>query len=131
MLANELAFHVLGDERGSLVALEGERDIPFEIKRVYYIYSVDSDKPRGFHAHRKLRQMAFCLAGSCTMILDDGFSRESVAMSKPNVGIPIDPMIWHEMGEFSSDCILMVLADDVYDETDYIRDYSQFLEEVK
>lgn len=118
----------LGDERGSLIALDKLSGLPFDIKRVYYVFNTKSGVARGFHAHKKLHQMAVCLRGSCCMVLDDGVSRESVIMNSGSVGIDLPPMVWHEMHDFSADCILLVVASDYYDEDDYIRDYQEFKE---
>lgn len=118
----------LGDERGSLIALDKLSGLPFDIKRVYYVFNTKSGVARGFHAHKKLHQMAVCLTGSCRMVLDDGVSRESVIMNSGSVGIDLPPMVWHEMHDFSADCILLVVASDYYDEDDYIRDYQEFKE---
>lgn len=126
-LFNSIDFSVKGDERGQLVALESARNVPFEIKRVYYLTALASDSPRGFHAHKALRQLAICLSGSCKMLFDNGTQREVTTMSSFSQGILIEPGIWHEMHDFSSDCIFMVLASDYYDEADYIRDYADFL----
>lgn len=115
-----------GDERGQLVALEYENDIPFEIKRVYYLTETKEGVPRGFHAHRELMQVAVCVSGRCLMKLDDGVNKEEVWLDAPDKAIIIDRMIWREMHEFSPDCVLLVLASAVYDECDYIRDYSVF-----
>lgn len=123
-------FKVIGDERGSLVALEELKNIPFEIKRVYYIYGVKDDLPRGFHAHKELQQVLICMNGSCKVLLDDGEKKEKVLLDKPSLGLLVDSMIWHEMYEFSNDCILMVLASDYYKESDYIRDYFTFVQAV-
>lgn len=125
-LINWIYFKVLGDERGSLVALEGNRNIPFDIKRVYYIFGTDENTPRGFHAHKELRQVAVCVKGSCQIVIDDGKEKEWVTLGTPSAGIFIDTMQWHEMHNFSEDCVLMVLANDYYDESDYIRDYNEF-----
>ena len=116
----------LGDERGSLIALDKLSGLPFDIKRVYYVFNTKSGVARGFHAHEKLHQMAVCLTGSCRMVLDDGVSRESVIMNSGSVGIDLPPMVWHEMHDFSADCILLVVASDYYDEDDYVRDYKDF-----
>ena len=118
---------VRGDERGSLVAIEGERDLPFPILRVYYVFGTLAGVDRGLHAHHKVRQIAITVAGSCTMMLDDGQRRVSVRLDDPTVGLTLPPMVWHTMSDFSPDCVLMVLADTVYDEADYIRDYDSFL----
>lgn len=119
-------FRVIGDERGSLVALEGNRNIPFEIKRVYYIFGTKQGDRRGFHAHKKLIQVAVCINGSCKMLLDNGKDNQIVILEKPQKGLVIREMIWHEMYDFSEDCVLMVLASDYYDETDYIRNFVEF-----
>jgi dTDP-4-dehydrorhamnose 3,5-epimerase-like enzyme len=120
-------LQVLGDARGSLVAIEGGRDVPFDIARVYYIFGTQTGVERGFHAHRELNQYAVCVRGSCTVIVDNGTERRPVPMSEPDRALHLGPMIWHEMRDFSADCVLMVLADAPYDEEDYIRDYDQFV----
>ena len=119
-------FPVRGDERGSLVVLDKPSGLPFEIKRVYYLYGTTGGISRGFHAHKRLHQIAFCISGCCRMVVDDGISREDFMMDSPSVGIDLPPMLWHEMHDFSSDCVLLVVASDEYDETDYIRDYNLF-----
>lgn len=116
----------LGDERGSLVVWEAERNIPFPIRRVYYLFGTKPDIARGFHAHRSLWQVAVCVAGKCRMVLDDGKNKEEVWLDSPVNGILLPPMLWHEMHDFSPDCVLLVLASEYYDETDYIRDYEKF-----
>lgn len=122
-------FKSLGDERGSLVALEigQEKELPFPIKRVYYIYRTADGVSRGYHAHRNLKQVAICVAGSCRMVLDNGITREEAWMDCPTKGLLIESMIWREMHDFSSDCVLLVLASEHYDEDDYIRGYSDFI----
>ncbi|MBO2636485.1 WxcM-like domain-containing protein [Shewanella algae] len=122
-------FPLLNDSRGSLVALEVNKQIPFEIKRVYYIYGTKGGVARGFHAHKNLKQVAICLSGSCKFILDDGLNKEDIILSSPEQGLLIDSVLWREMHDFSDDCVLMVLASEHYDENDYIRDYRVFLEE--
>lgn len=122
-----LEFDIKGDERGSLVALEAQRCIPFEIKRVYYIFGTQSGVVRGLHAHKELEQVAICLNGTCKFLMDDGQHRWTASLNRPDRGLFIGPMVWHEMSEFSPDCVLMVLASDHYDESDYIRDYDTFL----
>lgn len=130
-LTKELQFTVRGDERGSLVALESFREeVPFEIKRVYYIFGTDPKAVRGKHAHYALKQVLVCVAGSCDILLDDGKGRSTVRLDNPAKGLYIEGLIYHEMLNFSPDCVLLVLADAPYDEKDYIRDYQQFLKEV-
>jgi len=119
----------LGDHRGSLVVAEANRNIPFSIQRLYYIFGAQPDVPRGFHAHKELQQIAFCIQGSCKILMNNGKERQEVLIGQPNKGLFIPPMVWHEMHGFSEDCILLVLASDHYDESDYIRNYDQFLEE--
>ena len=116
-----------GDERGRLVAIEGLSDVPFAIARVYYVYATTPGTTRGLHAHRALNQLAVAVAGSCTMLLDDGAGQVEVRLDDPATGLTLPPMVWHEMKDFSPHCVLMVLADAVYDEADYIRDYGAFL----
>lgn len=127
----KINFDVKGDERGSLIALEACDNIPFEIKRVYYIYGTHSNVIRGKHAHKKLKQVIICMSGSCDFILDDGVNRETVHMNKPDQGIYIYDLIWREFTNFSNNCIVMVLASEHYNNADYIRDYNEFLKEVK
>lgn len=120
-------FPPLGDDRGSLVALEGEKIVPFAIRRVYYLIATKPGVSRGFHAHKKLQQVAVCIAGRCRMVLDDGQKREEVWLDSSIKGIELPAMVWHEMHDFSPDCILLVLASEHYDETDYIRNYEDFI----
>jgi dTDP-4-dehydrorhamnose 3,5-epimerase-like enzyme len=129
-LIKTIEFDVLGDERGSLISLEQNRNIPFDIKRVYYIFDSAGDISRGFHAHKNLQQVAICVKGSCRFILDDGKSRESIILRTQNIGLYIDNNKWREMHDFSEDCVLMVLASETYDEADYIRDYDDFIKAV-
>lgn len=125
-------FKSLGDERGSLVALEigKEKELPFSIKRVYYIYRTAEGVSRGYHAHRDLKQVAICVAGTCRMILDNGHTRDETWMDCPTKGLLIESMVWREMHDFSDDCVLLVLASEHYDESDYIRSYSDFIKVV-
>lgn len=123
-------FPALGDERGSLVALEAEKSVPFVIKRVYYIFGTKAGVSRGFHAHKKLQQVAICITGSCRMILDDGQQRNEVLLNSPNKGLVIGDLVWREMHDFSEDCVLLVLASEHYDESDYIRNYNDFIHQV-
>ena len=124
-------FKIHGDYQGKLVALEGGDDLPFEIKRVYYIWGTDTDAIRGKHAHRQLEQVIVCVSGSCDFILDDGKERVKVHLDNPAQGLYIKHNIWREFTNFSKDCVVTVLASEHYDESDYIRDYNQFLEEAK
>lgn len=123
-------FKVRGDHSGKLVALEKGHDLPFEVKRVYYIWDTDAGVIRGKHAHRKLEQMVICTSGSCDFILDDGKNRETIHLNNPAQGLYIKHNIWREFTNFSKDCVVMVLASEHYDEADYIRNYDDFLREV-
>lgn len=125
-LKKTYSFPILGDERGSLTAIEQLSTIPFEIKRVYYVYGTTKDIARGFHAHKTLHQVAICITGSCRMVLDNGYEKEEVIMKSPLKGLDLPPLLWHEMHDFSSDCVLLVLASNYYDENDYIRNYKEF-----
>ncbi len=124
-------FQQHGDERGQLVALEEFKDIPFQIKRVYYMYDTGEGVHRGFHAHKCLEQILICIHGSCKVLLDNGIEKKIVSLEKPYEGLYIANHMWREMYDFSSDAVLMVLASEYYDESDYIRDYEQFMEMIK
>jgi dTDP-4-dehydrorhamnose 3,5-epimerase-like enzyme len=126
-----LDFKTLGDERGSLIAIEEGYNTPFEIKRVYYIFDTKEGIERGFHAHINLKQIAIAVKGSCTFVLDNGMKKDEMKLTNPNQGLLIEGLIWREMKDFSPDCVLVVLASEHYDESDYIRDYDRFLEEVE
>ncbi len=123
-------FQPHGDDRGQLVALEEFKDIPFEIKRVYYIYDTLEGVRRGFHAHKNLEQILICIHGSCKVLLDNGKEKKVVPLEKPYEGLYIANNMWREMFDFSPDAVLLVLASELYDESDYIRDYDKFLEEI-
>ena len=107
---DRIAFKPHGDERGKLVAIENQKDIPFDIQRVYYIYDADTDVVRGKHAHKDLNQVLLCLHGSCDILIDNGIEREIVHLNKPEEGIYIHGYVWREMMNFSPDCFL-VLSD--------------------
>lgn len=124
------AFQPHGDERGQLVALEGFKDVPFQIKRVYYMYDTIKDMHRGRHAHKNLEQILICVHGSCKLLLDDGMEQQIVMLDKPYEGVYISKIIWRELYDFSNDAVVMVLASDYYHESDYIRDYGEFKKRV-
>lgn len=125
------AFQQHGDDRGQLVALEEYKDIPFEIKRVYYMYDTGEGVRRGFHAHKNLEQILICIHGSCKILLDNGSEKKIVSLEKPYEGLYIANNMWREMYDFSPDAVLMALASDYYKEEDYIRDYDDFLAFIK
>jgi len=126
----EIALEPKGDKRGSLIAIEEMVNIPFEIKRMYYIYGTKEGVARGHHAHKSLKQIAVCVSGRCRMLLDDGHTKESVWLDSPTKGLLIEDLVWREMHDFSPDCVLIVLASKHYDESDYIRKYDEFLQQV-
>lgn len=119
-------FTARGDERGWLIAIEEGREVPFTIKRVYYIFGTVPGVRRGKHAHKKLRQLAICIQGSCDFFMDNGKVQETISLCSRSAGLLIEPMVWHEMDNFSPDCVLLVLASDLYRESDYIRSWSEF-----
>jgi len=125
-LARWIDLKAIRDTRGLLVVAEALQSIPFDIKRIYFLRDLKPDAPRGFHAHKRLEQVAVCVAGACSFILDNGRSREAVRCESPAKGLYVGPMVWHEMHDFSPGCIILMLASDVYDETDYIRDIVEF-----
>ena len=124
-------FQQHGDERGMLVALEEQKDIPFEIKRVYYMYDTKAEVRRGFHAHKKLEQILICIHGKCKVLLDNGYEKTIVPLEIPYEGLYLSSNVWREMYDFSRDAVLMVLASEYYDENDYIRDYEEFIRVVQ
>ena len=124
-------FQQHGDDRGQLVALEEMKDIPFSIKRVYYMYDTAEGVSRGGHAHKSLEQILICVHGSCKVLLDDGADKKIVSLEKPYEGLYLANNIWREMYDFSSDAVLMVLASKLYDENDYIRSYDEFLKNIR
>ena len=130
MLYKLIEFTIMGDDRGSLIALEENHNTPFDIKRVYYIYGTIPDVRRGLHAHKNLKQIAICITGSCIFHLDNGHEKDDILLDSPTQGLLIEGLVWREMYDFSPDCVLMVLASEYYDENDYIRDYDAFLKEL-
>lgn len=120
-------FQPHGDDRGQLIALEEFKDIPFAIRRVYYMYDTGEGVTRGFHAHKTLEQILICIHGSCKVLLDNGQEKKTVSLERPYEGLYVGNMVWREMFEFSPDAVLMVLASELYDESDYIRNYDDFL----
>jgi len=120
-----------GDDRGQLVAIEEGIDLPFDVRRVYYIYDTLPGVRRGFHAHLKLEQILICVSGSCKIHLDNGYETAEVVLDKPNLGLYISNNMWREMYDFSEGAVLLVLASEHYTEADYIRNYDKFLEMVR
>lgn len=131
MEIRKIQFPTYTNETGTLSFFESERHIPFDIRRVYYIYDVQGNSRRGFHAHRDLEQVLLCIHGSCKILLDNGTEKEVVVLDKPNEGLQIQNPIWREMYDFSPGAVLLVMASEYYDEADYIRDYNEFLAYMK
>ena len=125
-----LEFGDLGDERGKLVVVEGAQDIPFEIKRVFYIYGSDSQVIRGQHANRNSEFVLINVSGSSKVRVDNGFEEEIIELNRPRMGLYLPTMVWKDMYDFSEDSVLLVLANTHYDGHEYIRDYDEFIKEV-
>ena len=121
----------ISDPRGNLTFIESNKHIPFDIKRVFYLYDVPTGEDRGAHAHKKLHQFLICLSGSFDVSLDNGIQNGIVHLNRPWLGLHIPPMIWASEINFDSGSVCLVLASDYFDEKDYIRNYSEFLDEVK
>ena len=130
-LYRKLQFPDLGDERGKLVVAEGELDIPFAIKRVFYIYGSDDSVVRGQHANRESEFVLINVAGSSKVMITDGENKEIVELKRPMEGVYIPKMIWKEMYDFSPDSVLLVLASTHYDGSEYIRDYEAYKKEIE
>lgn len=123
-------FSEMGDERGNLVVIEGHQDIPFEIKRVFYMYGSDPNIVRGQHANRRSSFVLINVSGTSKVRITDGTNELIVVLDKPRMGVYIPPMYWKDMYDFSPDSVLLVLSDEHYDGSEYIRDYTEFLKEV-
>jgi dTDP-4-dehydrorhamnose 3,5-epimerase-like enzyme len=117
----------ISDPRGNLTFVEGGTHIPFDVQRVYYLYDVPGGAERGGHAHKALRQLIIAMTGSFDVVLDDGRKKKRIHLNRAYTGLYVCPMIWRELDNFSSGSVCMVLASNRYDESDYFRDYQQFL----
>lgn len=126
-----IEFPQKGDDRGHLVIVEGNQDIPFEIKRVFYIYGSDKDVIRGKHANYNTEFVLINVAGTSKVKVDDGTEQKIFSLDRPHIGIFLPRMVWKDMYDFSEDSVLLVLASEHYDETEYIRSYSEYLEIMK
>jgi len=122
-----IKFQLNKDDAGNLIAIEGNKTIPFDINRIFYIYDVPPGKRRGCHAHRNSEEVIICIKGSCVCLLDDGITKENILLESEQESIYIKKRMWIELYDFSYDCILVVLCDKHYDEADYINDYNSFL----
>ena len=117
----------ISDPRGNLTFVEGGRHVPFDIARVYYLYDVPGGAERGGHAHKQLRQLIVAMAGSFDVVLDDGTHQQRVHLNRSYNGLLVDTMVWRALDNFSSGSVCMVLASTVYEESDYYRDYGEFI----
>ena len=129
-LIHKITIPARGDTRGQLSVAELGGALPFVVRRVYWIHGTKPGVSRGFHAHKKLRQLCVCVAGSVRIVLFDGRNEESVVLDSSAKGLLIGSGLWHEMHDFSPDCVLMVFADAEYNEADYIRDRAEFTKHV-
>jgi dTDP-4-dehydrorhamnose 3,5-epimerase-like enzyme len=119
-------FPKVTDYRGNLSFIEENKHVPFDIKRVYYLYDVPSGATRGGHAHRKLQQLVIALSGSFDVVLDDGYKKQKFFLNRPHYGLYISSKVWRELENFSSNSVALVLVSEVYDEADYVREYDDF-----
>ena len=131
MPVNLIDFQTKGDKRGSLIACEQGHNVPFDIKRVYYIFATKKNVTRGKHAHKKLKQILICVSGSCDVLTEESQVKETYHLDSPNQGLYIDGLVWREMFNFSPDAVLLVLASEYYNEQDYVRSYEEFIQLTK
>lgn len=133
MVANTelINFFPHSDNYGNLIAIEAPGSVPFAVQRVYYIYNVEKGVRRGFHSHRKLQQALICVHGSVKILVKTPYEEENIELNRPDQALLIGPMVWREMYDFSEDAVLLVLASDHYDISDYIRDYNIYCQEAK
>lgn len=117
----------IADNRGNLTFIEGYRHVPFDVRRVYYLYDVPAGATRGGHAHKQLEQFIIAASGSFTVVIDDGFVRRKFFLNRPHYGLYVPKMVWRELEDFSSGSICLVIASAEYDESDYYRDYDEFV----
>ena len=122
-----ITLQKIQDRRGNLTFIEGSRQVPFDIKRVYYLYDVPGGAERGGHAHRELHQFIIAMSGSFDVILKDGSIEQRIHLNRSYFGLYICPMVWRELDNFSSGSVCLVLASNLYDEADYYRDFNEFL----
>ncbi|MDD4374247.1 MAG: FdtA/QdtA family cupin domain-containing protein [Bacteroidales bacterium] len=122
-----LPLNKIHNRAGNITIVEGGINLPFEIKRVYYLYDIPGGEDRGGHAHKELRQLIVAASGSFDVLLDDGVNKKVVTLNRPDYGLMVVPGIWRELMEFSSGAICLVLASELFDNEDYIRDYNHFV----
>jgi hypothetical protein len=121
-----LPLNKIHNRAGNITIVEGQRNVPFDVKRIYYLYDIPGGVARGGHAHKELRQLIVAASGSFNVLLDDGVNKKIVTLNRPDYGLMVVPGIWRELIDFSSGAICLVLASEVYNEFDYIREYSAF-----
>jgi hypothetical protein len=126
-LCRRIELPVISDRRGNLTFLEGNRHVPFDIKRIYYLYDVPGGAHRAGHAHKKLQQVLIAMSGSFDVTLDDGFSKTKFHLNRSYQGLYIPPMVWRDIDNFSSGAVCMAVASEWFDEADYYREYEDFL----
>ena len=122
-----LPLNKIHNRAGNITIVEGNKNVPFEIKRLYYLYDIPGGEDRGGHAHKELRQLIVAASGSFDVLLDDGINKKVVSLNRPDYGLMVVPGIWRELMEFSSGAICLVLASEIFDNEDYIRDYNHFV----
>jgi hypothetical protein len=122
-----LPLNKIHNRAGNITIVEGQKNIPFDVKRIYYLYDIPGGEDRGGHAHKELRQLIVAASGSFDVLLDDGINKKIVTLNRPNYGLIVVPGIWRELMEFSSGAICLVLASEGYSEADYIREYENFI----
>lgn len=125
---NVMDLSKIHNPSGNITIVQSDSELPFRVKRVYYLYDVPGGSERGGHAHRTLQQLIVAASGSFDVILDDGFMKKTVHLNRPNYGLMVVPGIWREIINFSSGAICLVLASDLYNPSDYIRNYQEFIE---
>lgn len=121
-----LPLNKIHNRAGNITIVEGKNNVPFDVRRIYYLYDIPSGEDRGGHAHKDLKQLIIAASGSFDVLLDDGYNKKVVTLNRPNYGLLVVPGIWRELMEFSSGAICLVLASECYSESDYIREYSEF-----
>jgi hypothetical protein len=126
-----LPLNKIHNRAGNITIVEGQKNLPFSIKRIYYLYDIPGGEDRGGHAHKELRQLIVAASGSFNVMIDDGINKKIVTLNRPDYGLLIVPGIWRELMEFSSGAICLVLASEVYLDQDYIRTYNEFIESKK
>lgn len=122
-----ITFPEKGDEKGLLVVIEGNKELPFNINRIFYIYQTDTDIVRGKHANKKSKFLLVSISGTCKVLVDNGKEKDIVNLDKPNIGLFLNNMVWKDMYDFSQDCVLLVLSNEKYNTEEYINDYQEFL----